>query len=253
MSLKQSIKNGVKTVMTTYYKAFGIPHNVPKHLYLRQVDKIDEQGLDTERVSRIAAITGKSLERVRAISEAYEAREWVGVHLDAARPSGLYGFPPMDLKTLYALVWAYEPRIVVETGTASGMSATAILSYLTTRDDTRLYTIDVEGPKRDDYGFLIPQAFRSHVEIRLQKDEPILPALLEELGQVDLFYHDSVHTVQHMRWEYEAAWPYIRPGGCLASHDVFMTTAFDDFRKAHAQHIAGGGTVGNFGFVIKGV
>jgi hypothetical protein len=54
-----------------------------------------------------------------------------------------------------------------------------------------------------------------------------------------------------MRWEYEAAWPHLRSGGCLVSHDVITTTAFDDFRRERAGQIASSGIVGNLGFIIK--
>lgn len=103
----------------------------------------------------------------------------------------------------------------------------------------------------DDYGRLIPDEYRPRWELRLEKETPILPQLLDEVGEIDFFYHDSLHKVDHMRWEYELAWPYLRKGGCLASHDILRTTAFDDFRKKYASEITFGGAIGNFGFVIK--
>ena len=50
------------------------------------------------------------------------------------------------------------------------------------------------------------------------KDE--LPPLLTRLGTIDLFHHDSLHTVEHMRWEYATAWRALSPQGVLSSDDV---------------------------------
>ncbi|MBS7618990.1 hypothetical protein KEJ25_10480, partial [Candidatus Bathyarchaeota archaeon] len=37
-----------------------------------------------------------------------------------------------------------------------------------------------------------------------------LPDLLRKLNQIDVFLHDSLHTYEHMSFEYETAWPFIR-------------------------------------------
>ena len=47
-----------------------------------------------------------------------------------------------------------------------------------------------------------------------------LPAILRRLSAIDLFYHDSLHTFQHMTWEYQAALPHLTMRGILSSHDV---------------------------------
>jgi predicted O-methyltransferase YrrM len=149
------------------------------------------------------------------------------------------------------LVRAFSPRVCVETGTAAGISATVILRDLARRGEGQLYSIDVDSPRSDRYGALIPAELCGRWELRLQQDEPLLPALLDELKSIDLFLHDSRHTYRHMKWEYETVWPHLRSGGCLASHDVITTTAFDDFRREHGGQIASSGIVGNLGFIIK--
>ena len=47
-----------------------------------------------------------------------------------------------------------------------------------------------------------------------------LPHLLARLGRIDLFHHDSLHTYDHMMWEYNTAFPYLQEDGILSSHDV---------------------------------
>jgi len=60
----------------------------------------------------------------------------------------------------------------------------------------------------------------------------VLPGLLEELGKVDIFIHDSLHTQEHMRYEFELAYPHIKPGGMLFADDALWNPAFPEFAQA---------------------
>jgi len=53
-----------------------------------------------------------------------------------------------------------------------------------------------------------------------------LRPLLADLGQIDLFVHDSLHSERNMRFELGAAWPAIRPGGAMLVDDVHMNAGF---------------------------
>ena len=73
--------------------------------------------------------------------------------------------------------------------------------------------------------------------------------MLSQAAEVDLFFHDSLHTHAHMMFEFETAWPKLSQGGLLLSHDVHWNGAFRQFarekdRKAHAAH--------GFGLIQKG-
>jgi hypothetical protein len=58
--------------------------------------------------------------------------------------------------------------------------------------------------------------------------------LLERVRGLDLFHHDSLHTFDHMMWEYETVAPYLRPGGVLASHDVFVSDSIRGIFRENA-------------------
>jgi hypothetical protein len=69
-----------------------------------------------------------------------------------------------------------------------------------------------------------------------------LPRVLEKLGKIDLFHHDSLHTYEHMTWEYETAFRYLDPSGAISSDDVnvmlnltrpFQHCPFLDFAERH--------------------
>jgi hypothetical protein len=47
--------------------------------------------------------------------------------------------------------------------------------------------------------------------------------------------HDSDHSNEHMTWEFEQAWPAIRPSGLLLSDDIITNRAFDDFARQVGQ------------------
>ncbi|MDP9352068.1 MAG: class I SAM-dependent methyltransferase [Chloroflexota bacterium] len=54
---------------------------------------------------------------------------------------------------------------------------------------------------------------------------------------MDHFHHDSLHTHQHMRWEYATALSALGPGGVLSSHDIVSPTSgrpvYSEFCRDH--------------------
>ena len=70
----------------------------------------------------------------------------------------------------------------------------------------------------------IPNEIRSALGDRhrliLEDVRTALPELLDELPCVDIFFHDDLHTPDHMYWEYEAVWAKLSPMGVLVSDDA---------------------------------
>jgi len=61
--------------------------------------------------------------------------------------------------------------------------------------------------------------------------------LLSELKQVDIFFHDSLHTYEHMMFEFETVWPHIKENGLIVSDDIYWNNAFIDFaKKVNSQY-----------------
>lgn len=58
-----------------------------------------------------------------------------------------------------------------------------------------------------------------------------LPKLLKQLKSVDIFLHDSLHTYEHMMFEYNTVWKHLSVNGLLLSDDVNekWSLAFVDF------------------------
>ena len=86
-------------------------------------------------------------------------------------------------------------------------------------------------PPDEQPGWLIPVELRERWTLILGRSQDELPPLLERLGTVDFFMHDSEHSYECMRFEFEAAWPRLGAGGVLVSDDVNSTAAFPEFAR----------------------
>ena len=141
---------------------------------------------------------------------------------------------------LYAVTRILRPEIVVETGVGSGVSSMFFLTAMERNGTGRLHSIDLPLPDERllpaerRTGWLVPEGLRDRWELALGDARQELPPLLERLGRVDCFYHDSDHSYQHMTWEFNQAYPNIRPGGVLLSDDITFNSAWDEF-AARAQ------------------
>ena len=154
---------------------------------------------------------------------------------------------------LYALVRILKPEIVVETGVACGLSSAFILCALEKNKNGKLYSIDlpyVEGedipvdyfdkdglmswciPKNKEVGWIIPPDLRSRWNLIIGSSSEKLPPLLEKLKEIDIFLHDSEHSYKNMMTEYRTAYPFLKRGGILLSHDIDYNASFYDFCRS---------------------
>lgn len=170
-------------------------------------------------------------------------------------PYGFAGMKPEVSRRLYGLVRTYKPKVLVETGVCNGVSTAVILAALEENGVGKLYSIDLpeftdteyaegdfwEGkkgaviPKEKPPGWIIPEDLRHRWELQLGRSDEILPPLLDSLGSIDFFLHDSEHSYECMSSEYRAAWKYLAEGGILASDDISWNTAFQDFAAQKGQ------------------
>jgi Methyltransferase domain len=170
----------------------------------------------------------------------------LNAHLDRERveltASGQFGQAPGAV--LYGLVRTLRPELVVETGVANGVSSAFILAALRANGTGRLVSIDLpftvdEGapsaliagstittdqwspiPPGRSPGWLVPEELRDRWDLRLGDSRVLLPHVLAESGEIGVFLHDSLHTVEHMLFEFDAAWPRITGGGLLVVDDA---------------------------------
>lgn len=96
-----------------------------------------------------------------------------------------------------------KPAIVVETGVAAGFSTSFILHSLEVSGGGVLHSIDVHPfDVRDrDVAWLVPSELRNRWVFHRARSRRRLPPLLREVGEVDVFSHDGLHTLETMRFE----------------------------------------------------
>jgi hypothetical protein len=156
---------------------------------------------------------------------------------------------------LYAVMRHVRPRVAVETGVANGFSTAFSLLALDRNGDGELYSVDLprevgreyepgtfyegEGkagiPAGSEPGWLIPSALKERWMLILGRTQEELPPLLERVGAVDSFMHDSEHSFDCMWFEFNEAWPHLRDGGVLLSDDVNSTEAFPRFAREQVR------------------
>ncbi len=147
---------------------------------------------------------------------------------------------------LYLITRGVKPRTVVETGVAQGVSSTFILTALHENAAGRLTSIDLprEGesgesvppePQSNDRvyvksrlgtGWIVPDDLRYRWTLIIDDAKWALPRIT---GEVDLFFHDSLHTYSHMMFEYNWALEHMHKGSILVSDDINWNRAFHDF------------------------
>jgi hypothetical protein len=135
----------------------------------------------------------------------------------------------------YAVVRAVAPDSIVETGIANGVSSSYLLLALQKNRRGTLHSIGLADPAYlppgKDPGWLVPPWLRAPWQIHLGDVRVILPSLLGQLGSIGVFIHDSLHTYEHMMWEFATAYPHLQSGGLLLSDDALWNNAFHDFAR----------------------
>jgi predicted O-methyltransferase YrrM len=149
---------------------------------------------------------------------------------------------------LYPIVRAVKPNMVVETGTAAGLSSCMILQALNRNMNGHLYSIDLpletvvwtDGTHlrkvrlNEDRasGWAIPQSIRSRWTMIEGRSADVLPDLLNKFN-VDLFLHDSDHSYENMSLELETVRAHLNPRGLMLADDADIHPGFSDFCRLH--------------------
>jgi methyltransferase family protein len=136
----------------------------------------------------------------------------------------------------YAAVRALAPDCIVETGVANGVSSSYLLLALQKNERGRLHSIGLADtaflPLGKDPGWLVPQWLRPAWQAHLGDALEILPRLLRQMGKIGIFIHDSLHTYDHMMWEFETAYPHL-----LSDHALWNNSFYDSARNISAPEV----------------
>jgi hypothetical protein len=153
---------------------------------------------------------------------------------------------------IYAMIRLLRPTTVIETGIANGKSSSLILRALERNGTGRLHSVDL--PTRQETasasddglllagrspGWLVPDQLRTRWDVHLGDARELLPGLKKEVGPVDLFFHDSLHTFDHMMFELTLAKEWVRPGGTVMCDDIQNNDAFATLSRGLSPAVFG--------------
>jgi len=172
-------------------------------------------------------------------------------------------------EAIWCLTAHLRPRTVVETGVAHGLTSRVILEGLNRNGNGQLWSVDlpaVDSALHPEIGMAVPEGLRSPWTYVQGTARERLPGLLRELGRIDMFIHDSLHTGRNQQFELEAAWAALRPGGAAVVDDIDHSLAFRTFVDTFdeearprawlaARHVTGSGLAGPdglWGLALKG-
>lgn len=234
-------------------KSIRNPHRAALRLVLNA--RVARSSVKRDRARLLGTISrawnvdaSKLLEEYRKTKYARWYQERLGALSSFPAESRMGTSSDFTCEALYVLVRAARPQIVAETGVLYGASSGHILAALAANGQGRLCSIDLGvNPGEPPHDFLVHPEFLQRWEYVMGDVRSELPRLLGRIGGIDMFHHDSLHTFEHMTWEYETVAPHLRPGGILASHDVFVSdslrgifreNAFPAFcQQRHLKHI----------------
>lgn len=158
---------------------------------------------------------------------------------------GAYGGWDDADPVLARAVWCLTAHLgatrVVETGVARGITSRVILERLQRNGAGRLWSIDLpplDPSLHGQIGAAVPERARQRWTYVAGTSRRRLPRLLDALGTIDLFVHDSLHTSRNLRFELERAWSALRGGGAIVADDVERNPAFFEFGRTVAGAVA---------------
>lgn len=143
------------------------------------------------------------------------------------------------VRAIWSVVRHLRPAKVIETGVAHGVSSRFILEALQRDGDGRLWSIDhppLEHQWHEQIGLAVGGRFKDRWTYISGSSKRCLPRLLSELAPIDVFIHDSLHSEQNVRFEMEAAWAALRPGGAIIVDDIDANWSFADFVQTFSGH-----------------
>lgn len=176
--------------------------------------------------------------------------------------SSLAGHSLEGLAAYFALIRKKKPSVVVETGVAHGTSTLSILFALEKNSNGVLHSIDfpfqadngtnleeshssflenkigldtfypfekssIRIPDGNEPGWIVPSHLRHRWEFHRGLSQRKLPEVCIETEKIDIFLHDSDHSIVCQLFEYDLAWAWLDDGGVLISDDI--SEAFERF------------------------
>ena len=245
-----NLKNVVRELGTTLRELPAHPIRVTRALpgeWRQRLGKASwtESDFDDDWYEHLHALVGAPWPCAEA-KQAHDLLTEIGELLDA---KGLgtgrhtYGwYSDADIE-LCSAIWCTarhtRPSVVIETGVAHGISSRIALEALAQNEKGHLWSIDLPHPLNHKLhgqtGVAVTDAYRSRWTYLEGESQRRLPPLVAEVGTVELFIHDSLHTAKNTLFEMEQAASIMSPGGVMLVDDIRGHDGFATFARRHPE------------------
>ena len=155
-----------------------------------------------------------------------------------------------DAQFLYWIVRRLKPKTILQTGVSNGLSsAFMMLALAKNGPEGTLHVVDMPAifnpadpnwtksgqvfgfviPEGKSSGWMVPDIYRDRFEVQVGDAKLLLPQLVDRLAAVDMFYHDSDHSYNHMAFEFEQAKRKLGPNSVVVADDISWNASLWDF------------------------
>jgi|HubBroStandDraft_2_1064218.scaffolds.fasta_scaffold00288_14 hypothetical protein len=140
-------------------------------------------------------------------------------------------------RAVWCAVLHTRPEVVVETGVAHGVTSRIVLEALEQNKRGHLWSIDLPFPfdhqLHAETGAAVTDAGRPRWTYVEGSSRQRLPPLVSQVGHVEIFIHDSLHTARNTLFEMEQAASAMPVGGVIVADDIGSHEAFAVFARRH--------------------
>jgi predicted O-methyltransferase YrrM len=139
----------------------------------------------------------------------------------------------LDLARLcYVACRLLQPRVVIETGVANGVTSSFILQALEKNGKGELHSIDLQPLSVYDgseVGSFVPENLRQRWHLQFGSSKRLLPKLARQLEHIDIFIHDSLHSYHNVRRELKSVTPYLAGSYAVLVDNIVGNSAFTEW------------------------
>ncbi len=193
---------------------------------------------------------------LKDISELLATRGW-GL---GSQSYGWYSDADASLcRALWCVILHTRPEVVIETGVAHGVTSRIVLEALRQNDLGHLWSIDLPFPfdhrLHGETGVVVTDACRPRWSYLEGASKQRLPPVVAEVGHVEIFIHDSLHTAKNTMFEMERTASAMRVGGVMLVDDIGSHNGFATFADRHRGYqtiiCPSADRAGMFGVAVK--
>jgi predicted O-methyltransferase YrrM len=155
-----------------------------------------------------------------------------------------------DAQFLYWIVRRLKPKTILQTGVSNGLSSAFMMLALAKNGaEGTLHVVDMPAifdpadanwtrsgavfgfviPEGKTSGWMVPDIYRGRFEVLTGDAKKLLPPLVDRLAAVDMFYHDSDHSYNHMMFEFNEAKRKLAPNSIVVADDISWNASLWDF------------------------